>query len=40
MCEVARKGLFHDVLTPSFNAAHRTHFHFDIKEKDAHQAVR
>ncbi len=40
VCDVARKGLFHDVLTPSFNAAHRTHFHFDIKHATTHQALR
>ena len=40
VCDVARKGLFHDVLTPSFNAAHKSHFHFDIKHNTAHQALR
>jgi hypothetical protein len=40
VCDVARKGLFHDVLTPSFNAAHRTHFHFDIKHDTSRQALR
>jgi hypothetical protein len=31
VCALAREGIFHHMLTPSFNAAHRNHFHFDIK---------
>src|SRR5690606_5573781 len=31
VCSVARKGIFHHLLTPSFDAAHRNHFHFDIQ---------
>lgn len=31
MCEVGRQGLFHSILSPSFNAAHQSHFHLDIK---------
>ena len=40
VCGVARRGLFHHMLTPSFNAAHRTHLHFDIKRGDTFQTVR
>lgn len=29
-CAVARAGLFHRILTPNYNAAHASHFHFDI----------
>jgi hypothetical protein len=31
VCEVARQGLFHHLLTPNYDAAHRNHLHFDIK---------
>jgi hypothetical protein len=31
VCDVARSGTFHHLLTPSYNAAHRDHVHFDIK---------
>lgn len=30
ICEVARSGLFHHILTPNHDAAHRNHFHLDI----------
>ncbi len=30
-CELGRSGLFHTMLTPNYDAAHRNHFHFDIK---------
>ncbi len=30
-CEIARRGLFHTMLTPNYDAAHENHFHFDIK---------
>lgn len=29
-CEVARAGLFHHLLTPSYDLAHRDHLHLDI----------
>jgi hypothetical protein len=29
-CAVARAGIFHRVLTPNYDAAHTSHFHFDI----------
>ena len=31
LCDIVRSGVFHHVLTPGFDAAHRTHFHLDIK---------
>jgi hypothetical protein len=31
VCDVAREGIFHYMLTPNYNAAHRDHLHFDIK---------
>jgi hypothetical protein len=30
ICDVARAGLFHHILTPNHDAAHRNHFHLDI----------
>jgi hypothetical protein len=30
-CELGRRGLFHTMLTPNYDAAHHNHFHFDIK---------
>ena len=35
-CDLGRHGLFHTMLTPNYNAAHRNHFHFDIK-RDANR---
>jgi hypothetical protein len=34
VCDVARAGVFHHLLTPSYDAAHQSHFHFDVA-KDA-----
>jgi hypothetical protein len=31
VCDVARSGIFHHILTPSYNEAHRDHLHLDIK---------
>lgn len=30
VCESARRGLFHVVLTPNFNAEHKNHFHLEV----------
>lgn len=38
VCATARAGLFHHLLTPNYDAAHRNHFHFDIK-RDARAIV-
>jgi hypothetical protein len=40
MCEVGRRRLFHTVLTPTFNAAHGSHFHLDIKRDSTYASVR
>jgi len=39
-CEVAREGIFHRILTPSYNAAHRDHLHCDIDRKARTLGVR
>jgi hypothetical protein len=31
VCDVASFGLFHHMLTPNYNLAHRDHLHWDIK---------
>jgi len=33
VCDVARQKLFHHMLSPSYDAAHREHLHWDIKRK-------
>jgi hypothetical protein len=38
LCDVARAGLFHFILTPNYDAAHHDHFHWDIK-RDAKRSV-
>lgn len=40
VCDVAREGIFTHMLTPGFDAAHRDHFHFDIKRDADYQALR
>lgn len=40
VCAIGRKGLFNTLLSPSFNAAHQSHFHFDLKRDDKHVAIR
>lgn len=40
VCAIGRSGLFNTVLSPSFNAAHQSHFHFDLKRDDKHVAIR
>lgn len=40
ICDVARRGIFHHMLTPSFNAAHRDHFHFDLRRGTKKQSLR
>ena len=39
-CAVARRGVFHHMLTPSYDAAHRNHLHFDIKRDTQRWAIR
>ncbi|NLE88781.1 MAG: extensin family protein [Myxococcales bacterium] len=31
VCAIAARGLFHHILTPNYDAAHRDHLHMDIK---------
>lgn len=31
VCELARRGVFHHMLTPGYDAAHRNHLHLDLK---------
>ncbi len=38
VCDVLARGLFHHVLTPNTNAAHRSHLHFDIARSTPHRA--
>jgi hypothetical protein len=38
VCDIARHGLFHTILTPNYDAAHRNHLHMDIK-RDAVRAI-
>jgi hypothetical protein len=33
-CAIARTGIFHHLLNPSYDAAHRSHFHLDIRRRD------
>lgn len=40
MCEVGRRKIFHTILTPSFNQAHQSHFHLDIKRDSTFASVR
>ncbi len=40
VCAIGRAGLFHTVLTPSYDAAHQSHFHFDIKSDTSRVSVR
>ena len=40
VCAVGRAGLFHTLLTPSYDAAHQSHFHFDIKADTSRLSVR
>lgn len=40
VCDIARAHIFHHMLTPGSNAAHRDHFHFDLKRDAKYQSVR
>jgi hypothetical protein len=31
VCDLARRGAFHHMLTPNYNRAHRNHLHLDIQ---------
>jgi len=40
VCDVARQGIFHHILTPNFDRAHSNHLHVDIKRGDRAIIVR
>jgi hypothetical protein len=40
VCAVARSGLFNTLLSPSYDAAHQSHFHFDIKSDTTRLTMR
>lgn len=40
VCDLFRAGLFHHVLTPGFDLAHRNHLHLDIKRGEPRFIVR
>jgi hypothetical protein len=40
VCDIVRQGVFHHVLTPSYDAAHRDHVHMDIKRDASGVIVR
>jgi len=40
VCDVARAGVFHHMLTPNYDAAHASHLHFDIKRGGLWIAIR
>ena len=39
VCDVARSALFHHILTPSYNDAHRDHVHLDIKRGEKRSII-
>ncbi len=39
-CAIAEAGLFNHLLTPGHDAAHRDHFHLDLKRDTTYQVVR
>jgi hypothetical protein len=40
VCDIARAGLFHHILTPNFDEAHENHLHLDIKRGDREGRIR
>lgn len=40
VCDIAREGLFHHILTPNYNEAHENHLHLDIKRGDREGRIR
>ncbi len=39
VCQVHEAGIFHHLLTPNFNQAHKNHFHFDIRNGDTTSTI-
>jgi hypothetical protein len=40
VCDIARRGFFHCMLTPNYDAAHADHLHFDIRRDAMRRLVR
>ena len=40
VCDVARKGVFHHILTPNYDGAHRTHLHCHIERDGVWVTIR
>ncbi|HEY6558886.1 MAG TPA: extensin family protein [Polyangiaceae bacterium] len=40
VCDIAREGFFHHILTPNYNEAHENHLHLDIKRGDREGRIR
>jgi hypothetical protein len=40
LCAIVRTGLFHHIITPCGDYAHRNHLHFDIKRGATYQRLR
>lgn len=40
VCAIAARGVFHHILTPGYDAAHRNHLHLDIKRDERWFGVR
>lgn len=36
VCDIAREGIFHHMLTPNYDRAHADHLHLDIKRDEKH----
>lgn len=39
VCAIAQRGIFHHILSPSWDAAHRNHLHLDIDRNASRQAM-
>ena len=39
VCEIAQRGIFHHILSPSYDEAHRDHLHLDIARDASRQAM-
>src|SRR5690606_10996196 len=39
VCELARSGAFHHILTPNYNHAHESHLHLDLQRDNTYFSV-
>jgi hypothetical protein len=39
VCDIARAGIFHHILTPSYDESHKDHLHLDIKRGEKRSLV-